>query len=97
MFQRLSKRPVPDYYTQLCEAINFWNICFTIFPPLKHFDVPVCKFVAAVRLIDDLSNPDDIALVIANWHRQNQRCFVSGSHVNGAVESRILMSVKYLF
>lgn len=37
--------------------------------PLKHFDVSVSKFVAAVCLIDDLSDSDDIALVIADRHR----------------------------
>jgi len=41
----------------------------TVSSPLKHLDVSIRKFVAAVRLIDDLGDPDDVALVIADRHR----------------------------
>jgi len=58
--------------------------------PLEYLDVSFSEFVAVVCLIDDLGDSDDIALVIADWHRQDQRCFITGPHINGAVESWIL-------
>lgn len=70
------------------------HIFYSLPSPLKHLDIPVRKFIAAVCLIDDLGDPNDVALVIADRHRQNQCRFVSGSHVNSAVESRILMNVN---
>lgn len=58
--------------------------------PLKHLDVSLGELVAAVCLVDDLRDPDYVALVIADRHRQDQRRLVAGAHINGAVEPRVL-------
>jgi len=60
------------------------------FSPLEYLDVSVSEFVAVVCLIDDLGDSNNVALVIADRHRQDQRCLVTGPHINGAVESWIL-------
>jgi len=60
------------------------------YSPLEYLDISVSEFVAVVRLIDDLGDSDDVALVIADRHRQDQRCLITGPHINGAVESWIL-------
>lgn len=62
--------------------------------PLKHLDVSVGKLVAVVGLVDYLRDANNVALVIAYRHRQYERGFVSGSHVDSAVESRILQKKK---
>jgi len=48
------------------------------------------EFLSAVCLVDDLSHPDHLTLVVAYRHRQYQVSFVASAQVYFTVEPRVL-------
>jgi hypothetical protein len=55
-----------------------------------YLNVTCGEFLSAVCLVDNLSHPDHLTLIVAYRHRQYQVGFVASSQVYFTVEPRVL-------
>lgn len=57
---------------------------------------PINLNCLTIRFVYNLSDTNNVALVITDRHRQNDVCFVASLEVDVAVEARITVSVFYV-